>query len=200
MSHVHIVTRKPKYFRIDFLGEYEAIILKRLQAVNQGPRTLFDEKNRGSKILWQCPFKVCIRTTVYRQRLLELFWHVLYNSIISNRYLKNIVFKWTFLLQNIGFPAAPCSIGLNIWLETRFVKINFVNEAFSLNQGFRSLGREKKGGERPFDLMMEKVQQLETETGNFGNYCTCIMYILHTAVKTIGRELNCGGWNVCWAV
>jgi hypothetical protein len=44
-------------FRIEFLGEFEAICQTAL-ACESGPLGgLIDEKNQGSKISWHCPFK-----------------------------------------------------------------------------------------------------------------------------------------------
>jgi hypothetical protein len=48
-------------FRLDFLGEFEAIFETAL-AHESGPYGgLFDEKNRGSKISWHCPFNNIVK-------------------------------------------------------------------------------------------------------------------------------------------
>jgi hypothetical protein len=40
-----------------YLGEFEAELKNALARESGGRGVLFDEKNRGSKISWHCPFK-----------------------------------------------------------------------------------------------------------------------------------------------
>jgi hypothetical protein len=42
-----------------YISEFEAEFKKALTRESGTQRVLFDEKNRGPKILWHCPFKVC---------------------------------------------------------------------------------------------------------------------------------------------
>jgi hypothetical protein len=43
--------------KIEYLREYEFIFKTALAHESGDPGVLFAEKNRGSKILWDCPFK-----------------------------------------------------------------------------------------------------------------------------------------------
>jgi hypothetical protein len=50
--------------KIEYLREYKFIFKTALAHESGGPGVLFAEKNRGSKISWDCPFKATSESTL----------------------------------------------------------------------------------------------------------------------------------------
>jgi hypothetical protein len=44
---------------VEYLREFESVFETALSHESVDPEVLFDEKNKRSKISWDCPFKAC---------------------------------------------------------------------------------------------------------------------------------------------